>query len=114
MNLAVTSVPFAKMPLAEIRRSHVEQWIKQMITRGLAPGTIRRRVNNVRAILRAAVRDRVLASDPSAAVALPRVRRAEVAMRLPTSAQVAAILDAAEERFQALRGAGGVRRAAPG
>ena len=52
MDLSAASVPFSRLPLAELRRSHVEQWIKQMATRGLAPGTIRTRVNNVRAVLR--------------------------------------------------------------
>jgi len=73
-----------------------------MTTRGLAPGTVRTRVNNVRAVLRAAVRDRVIAHDPSDSVTLPRLRRAEAAMSLPTNDQVAAILGAADERFRAL------------
>jgi hypothetical protein len=54
MDLAANSVPFAQLPLAELRRSHVEQWVKQMSTRGLAPGAVRTRVNSVRAVLRAA------------------------------------------------------------
>jgi integrase len=102
MDLAASSVPFARLPLAELRRSHVEQWVKQMTTRGLAPGTVRTRVNNVRAVLRAAVRDRVIASDPSDAVTLPRLRRAEAAMTLPTNDQVAAVLAAADARYSAL------------
>ncbi len=102
MDLAARSVPFAQLPLADLRRSHVEQWIKQMITRGLAPGTVRTRVNNVRGVLRAAVRDRVITSDPSDSVTLPRLRRTEAAMTLPTSYQVAAVLAAADERFRAL------------
>jgi len=102
MDLAGSSVPFGQLPLADLRRSHVEQWIKQMTTRGLAPGTVRTRVNNVPAVLRAAVRDRVIASDPSNAVTLPRLRRAQASMTLPTSDQVAAVLAAADERFHAL------------
>jgi len=102
MDLAAGSVPFRQLPLAELRRSHVEQWIKQMTTRGLAPGTVRTRVNNVRAVLRAAVRDRLIANDPSDAVTLPRLRRAEAAMTLPTNSQVAAVLQATDKRFRAL------------
>ena len=102
MDLAAAGVPFGQLPLAELRRSHVEQWIKQMTRRGLAPGTLRTRVNTVRAVLRAAVRDRVIAHDPSDSVTLPRLRRAEAAMTLPTSDQVGAILGAADERFRAL------------
>lgn len=85
VDLAASRVPFAQLPLAELRRSHIEQWVKHMSTRGLAPGTVRTRVNNVCAVLRADVRDRVIASDPSDAVTLPRLRRAEAAMTLPTN-----------------------------
>jgi integrase len=69
--------------------------------RGLAPGTIRTRFNNVRAVLRGAVKDRIIAADPGLGVKLPRVRRAEVAMTLPTSRQVRALLDVAGKDFRA-------------
>jgi integrase len=68
---------------------------------GLAPGTIRTRFNSVHAVLRAAVRDRVIASAPSDGITLPRVRRLEVAMTLPTVAQVRALLDAAPGKWSA-------------
>ena len=100
MNLAVRSALFAHTPLNRIRRSDVERWVRHMDSEGLAPGTIRTRVNNVRAVLRAAVRDRLIAQDPSTDVALPRKRRAEAAMTLPTVEQVAAILEAADETFR--------------
>jgi integrase len=110
VRLAADSVTFADMPLAALRRSHVERWVKAMQAAprgegkppGLAPGTIRTRVNNVRAVLHAAVRDRVIASDPSDGITLPRVRRAEVAMTLPTVAQVRALLDAVPGKWAAL------------
>ncbi|PWU52809.1 site-specific integrase [Micromonospora sp. S4605] len=109
MRLAARSVTFADVQLRALRRSHVEQWVKAMQTadrgegrpRGLAAGTIRTRVNNVRAVLRAAVRDRVIPSDPSDGVTLPRTRRAEAAMELPTPEQVRALLAAAGPRFVA-------------
>lgn len=99
MNLAVTSCIFADVPLSRLRRSHVEQWVKAMSTAGLAAGTIRTRVNNVRSVLRAAVRDRVVASDPSEGVVLPRDRRRDAAMVLPTVEQLASILEAAPPPF---------------
>jgi integrase len=109
VRLAAGSVTFGDVPLVALRRSHVERWVKTMQTAsrgegkpsGLAPGTIRTRVNNVRGVLRAAVRDRVIASDPSDGITLPRIRRAEVAMALPTAAQVRALLDAAPDRWRA-------------
>ena len=109
MRLAVESTPFTGVPLADLRRSHIESWVKAMLTKdrgegkapGLAPGTVRTRFNNVRAVLRAAVRDRMIVSDPSEGVTLPRGRRAEVAMRLPTAAEVRALIEAAEAPYRA-------------
>jgi integrase len=109
VRLAAGSVTFGDVPLAALRRSHVERWVKAMQTAprgagrppGLAPGTIRTRVNNVRGVLRAAVRDRVIASDPSDGIALPRVRRPEAAMVLPSTAQVRALLAEAPDEWGA-------------
>lgn len=102
MNLAARSVTFGRTPLADLRRSHVEAWVKSMVTAGLAPGTIRTRTNNVGAVLRAAVRDRVIPADPSAGIALPRTRRSEASMVLPTPEQVAAVLEHSEPWFRPL------------
>jgi len=99
MDLAVRTCTFVDVELAKVRRSHVETWVKAMQTRGLAASTIRTRVNNVRAVLRAAVRDRVIASDPSDAVTLPRTRKTEHAMQIPTPAAVSALLTASEDHF---------------
>ena len=101
MTLAVNCTGLGHLPLAQLRRSHIELWVKRMAADGLAPGTIRTRVNNVRAVLRAAVRDQVIAVDPSNGVTLPRDRRRDAAMVLPTTAQVAAIMAAAEPWFRA-------------
>jgi integrase len=108
VRLAVDSVTFGDVPLGSLRRSHVESWVKAMQTKdrgegrqaGLSPGTVRTRFNNVRSVLRAAVRDRLIAGDPSYGVTLPRVRRADVAMVLPTIEQVRALL-ADESDFRA-------------
>lgn len=101
MGLAARSVPFADSPLRSLRRSNIEQWVKEMHSRGLAAGAIQTRFNNVKAVLRAAARDRVIAADPSDGVTLPRRRRSQAAMTLPTDAQVRALLDAAEPKFEA-------------
>jgi integrase len=101
MSLSLRSTQFGTLPLSKLRRSHVEGWIKRMDSAGLAPGTIKTRVNNVRAVLRGAVRDRVIAVDPSEGVTLPRDRRREAAMVLPTAEQVGAIMTAADPAFRA-------------
>lgn len=57
--------------------------------------------SNVRGVLQAAVRDRVISTNPSQGVTLPRRRRAEAAMTLPTTDQVRALLDNAADVFSA-------------
>lgn len=115
MDLAAGSVPFGHLPMRSIRRSHVETWVKAMETAdrgkdragkprrpGLAPGTITTRLNNVRAVFRAAVADKVIPSDPCDGVTLPRRRRAEAAMALPTAEQVRAVLSVDDTAHRAL------------
>lgn len=101
MSLAMRCTQLGALPLAKLRRSHVESWIKRMDADGLAPGTIKTRFNNLRSVLRAAVRDRIIALDPSDGVTLPRDRRREAAMVLPTAAQVGAVMTGANLGFQA-------------
>ena len=100
MSLAARSVPFAAKPMKQIRRSEVETWIKQMNATGLAPGTIKTRYVNVRSVFRAAVKDRVIGSDPTDGVRLPRGRRADMAMSIPTPEDVGLLVAVADERFQ--------------
>src|SRR3954447_25810574 len=100
MSLAARSVPFAGKPMKQARRSDVETWIKQMNAAGLAPGTIKTRYVNVRSVFRAAVKDRVIVSDPTDGVRLPRGRRADVAMSIPTPEEVGQLMAVADGRFQ--------------
>ncbi len=90
-DLATGSVTFADLPMKSIRRSHVESWVKSMSTQ-LAPSTIKTRFVIVRSVFRAAVADRVISSDPSVGVMLPRRRKAEAAMRIPSVDQVGDLL----------------------
>jgi integrase len=99
MSLTVRSVTFIDVELRALCRSYFKSWVKQMTAAGLAADTAHSRVHNVRAVLRGAVRDRVIASDPSNGVPLPRRRRREQAMTVPTQRQVGALLAAADDRF---------------
>jgi integrase len=100
MDLAAGSVSFGDIQMRLIRRSHIEQWVKGMESLVLAASTIHTRVNNVRSVLRGAVSDRVIALDPSADVRLPRRRRRDAAMTIPSHRQVREILAAADEEFR--------------
>lgn len=94
-DLAAAGVTFGDMPLRSIRRSQVEGWVKQMAS-SLAPTTIDTRFTIVRGVFRAAVADRIIPSDPTIGVVLPRKRKAEAAMSFPTNTDVALLLNAAE------------------
>ena len=95
-DLAVGSFP--DRALKSIRRSHVEAWVKGMADRGLAPTTVQMRMKYLRMVFRAAVRDRLIPTDPSEGVQTPRRRRREVTMRIPTPEEVGALLRASEKR----------------
>lgn len=101
MDLAVRSTELGDLPVGSIRRSHVEAWIKAMTARGLAPGTVATRVGNVRSVFRAAMRDKVIGTDPSEGVVLPRRRKTTAAMTIPTAEQVGRLLDASDPTFAA-------------
>lgn len=95
----IKSAPFTDVPMSQIRRSHIEQWVKVM-SGSLAPATVARRVKDARSVFRGAMRDRVITLDPSEGVRLPRQRRAEHALQIPTPEQVGAIMSAAESGFR--------------
>jgi integrase len=75
--------------------------VKVMTDKPLAPNTIRSRFDHVRAVIRAAVAVRAIPFDITATVTLPRRRKAEAAMVIPTTAQVGAAMQHASEQFTA-------------
>lgn len=102
VDLAASSVEFETLPLRALRPSHVESWVRGMTNRGLAASTVQTRFNYVHSALRAAVRDRLIARDPAENITLPRLRKSEAAMVLPTTEQVKALLDAAEPEMSTM------------
>lgn len=99
--MVVNSVPFGDVQLDRLRPSNIQAWVKTMVDKPLAPNTIRSRVNHVRAIIRAAVADRAIPFDVTATVTLPRARKAEAAMTIPTTAEVGGLLHYAPDEFTA-------------
>lgn len=112
VELAASSVTFGDVPLADLRPSHVESWIKSMQARELAASTIRTRYNNVRSVLRAAIRDRLLARDVTEGLTLPRQRKAEARMQIPLPREVGELVERADGElgaFVAVAAFGGLR-----
>jgi integrase len=101
MDLAMRSSGLGGYQLGRVSHSHIEAWIKRMADQPLAAGTIKTRYNNVRGVFRAAVRDRLIVRDPTEAVRLPRQRRADASMTIPTVQEVGTLLVAADDSFRA-------------
>ncbi len=101
-DLVAAAVPFKDFPLRSIRKSHVEQWVKAMSVE-LAATTIDTRFTIGRSVLRAAVADRLIASDPSVGVVLPRKRKAEAAMQIPSVEEVGMLLANADSKRASTR-----------
>ncbi|MGE2690083.1 tyrosine-type recombinase/integrase [Mycolicibacterium pulveris] len=95
MDLSANSVTFGSIGLADLRPSHLEAWVKRMQDAKLEPTTIRTRFANVRNVIRAAVRDRVMPRDVTESVKLPRARKSSAAMTIPTAEDVGAALRSA-------------------
>ncbi|ORM29205.1 tyrosine-type recombinase/integrase [Williamsia sp. 1135] len=104
MDLAANGVTFSDLPLMELRPSHVEAWVKSMQDKKLLPSTIKTRFNNVRSVLRAAERDRLLARDPAQNVKLPRIIKSEHTMKIPTPVEVGKLMAACTEHHDVMRG----------
>ena len=92
MDLAARSVTFGDVPFVDLRPSHAETWVKKMVDDGLQASTIKTRFVNVRGAIRAAVRDQMVSKDVTVNVKLPRQRKAEAAMAIPTPAEVGQLL----------------------
>lgn len=97
---SVGECTFRAVPFGKLRRSHAEAYVKQLST-SLAPSTVKTRTAYVRTVLRAAVLDRRLASNPLDGVKLPAVRKTEHSMRIPSPAEVRAIRKAIEPAWAA-------------
>ena len=67
-----------------------------MTVDGLAATTIKTKFVIVRSVMRAAVKEKVISSDPAEGAVLPRRRKAEAAMRTPTVEEVGRLLASAD------------------
>jgi integrase len=86
-------------PLSAIKPSHIQAWVKALSER-LSPRSVILAHGVVAGVFKAAVRDRLIASNPCDGTRLPRVPRQQIEP-LPTSL-VFALAGAVPERYQAL------------
>lgn len=98
---------WAGVPLGRIDHSAVQRWVTEM-GRRLSPSVVGKAYRLLVGILRAAVRDRMIAFNPCEGVQLPRSRRKDTDGRVITRAQLLAeLLPAVPDRYRALVGVAG-------
>jgi integrase len=86
-------------PINQIDSADVDGWIASMKAEGLSPARIRQAHQVLSSMLKAAVRERRIMSNPALGAMLPRVRRTERLFLTPV--QIAELADAIAEPFGA-------------
>ena len=86
-------------PLAQLRTSELQAMVRKLSDNGLAPATVQATYRTVSSVLKAAVVDRVLASNPAVGVKVPRVDCPQV--RPLERHQIEALAGAVPERVRA-------------
>lgn len=93
------ATPLGSRRAAAVRPSEAQAWVTDR-AQHLAPLTLRNLVMLVRAAFRAAVLDRVVASNPFERITLPRVERERIVPL--TIKQVGAVVDKIGDRYRAM------------
>lgn len=87
-------------PLASIRPTHVQGFVKGLEAKGLAPGSVRNVYDVAAQVFAAAVDDRIIPVSPCRKIRLPRGDGGEVVP--PTIEEVKAIADTIGDRWRAV------------
>lgn len=98
---ALKRCSFKDLPLKSIRKSHVETFVKEMHDAGLAVSTIKLNMRFVQMMLKSAVDDRLIPSNPTVGVKPPKAERS-VEMVVPDVEEVGALINAAERPLRLL------------
>lgn len=86
-------------PIATIRTSAVQGFVKQLEGKGLSPGTVRAIYQVTAQVFASAVDDKVIAASPCRKIRLPKVDQDEVV--IPSLDEVAALRDAFAPQWRA-------------
>jgi len=97
-DLTVHVLPhFGHRPLAAIRPSEIQAWIKGR-SQVLSPGSVENAYRVLTGLLSAATRDRLIGTTPAVGIVLPRKPKTEVV--IPTDDEVSVLLDAMPDRYR--------------
>lgn len=91
---------FEGLPIGALTRADVQEWIRELGAKGLAPGTVRHCFRILRSIVEEAVDGKAIAESPCRRIALPRVEREEHLYLTPD--EVRQLADVIDPQFRAL------------
>jgi len=91
---------FGEMPLGDISVGLVRRWVSDLSASGLAPATVVKAGQILSKVLRSAVEEGVISTNPTSAVRLPRLERHE--MRNLSPIEVSGLADAIDPRYRAV------------
>ena len=94
---------FGGWSIGDLRHSDVRDWVRDLSTSGLSPGTVRQAHRVLSLILAEAVKDGRLSRNPASGVQLPRAVRSDP--RFLTAAEVARLVEAAAAEWPQRGGA---------
>lgn len=92
---------FGSTPLAQIRPEHVRGFVTELVSKGLAPSTVKDAYLTVAQVLRQAVIDGLIVRSPCIGIELPRNRSGQEVLYL-TAEEVNDLADAIDDRFRTL------------
>lgn len=101
---ALASSQLSGLAIGSVRPSHVRAWIKREHARGLSPRTLSLHLKHIGGMFKAAVRDRIIPTDPTEGIRPPREQRKpdEEQMIIPTAEEVRQLLDGCDQEMRAV------------
>jgi integrase len=104
---------FGSTPLARLDRTRLREWVRHLSDAdgaGLAPASVAKTVHVFNKVVRAAVEDRVIASNPVERLPLPKISREEMRfLNVDELSRLAATIDQRYTGLVLLGGYGGLR-----
>ena len=91
---------FGSLPIDQITAADVRRWVARQVAAGSAPATVTRSLRVLGACLQVAADDGLIPANPARGIRPPAQQRNE--QRFLTPAEVAALADAIDPRYQAL------------
>lgn len=93
MDMTIRLCPLRDMELGDLNRKHCQEWVRQMEKdQKLAKSTVVQRFNNLHNVIKAAMGEKYLGTDPAKKTPLPRVTKAVDPAGIPTPGELRQLL----------------------